>query len=163
MTPRNLIDGHEPDVVPVIRVLRAGVTEANKEAHDAASRGPAYFFLSPPPAGAFAPAAGSCAARRRTAPPQQPPQPPQQQRRRRGAAAAPAARGSSRSSLLLFGVAGRRHDGHQRCVFARQRLHAGRQLDVGQMQRVADFQAADIGLDVLRDVVDRRIRGRWCG
>src|SRR5215207_7903707 len=40
-------------------------------------------------------------------------------------------------------------------VFARQRLDAGGQLDVGQMQRVADFQRADIGLDVLRNVVDR--------
>src|SRR4029077_8754321 len=38
MTPRNLIDGHEPDIVPVIPVFRAGVTEANKESHDAASR-----------------------------------------------------------------------------------------------------------------------------
>ena len=31
MTPRNFIDDHEPDVVPVVRVLRAGITEANKE------------------------------------------------------------------------------------------------------------------------------------
>jgi hypothetical protein len=38
MTPRNLIDSHEPDVVPVVRVFRAGITEANKESHDAASR-----------------------------------------------------------------------------------------------------------------------------
>ena len=37
MTPRNFIDGHEPDVVPVVRVFRAGITEANKQAHDAAS------------------------------------------------------------------------------------------------------------------------------
>jgi hypothetical protein len=37
MTPRNFISGHEPDVVPVVRVLSAGITEANKEAHDAAS------------------------------------------------------------------------------------------------------------------------------
>src|SRR5712671_3450180 len=38
MTPRDLVDGHEPDVVPVLRVFRAGITEADKEAHDAASR-----------------------------------------------------------------------------------------------------------------------------
>src|ERR1700688_3591200 len=55
MTPRNSIDGHEADIVPVTRVFRAGIAEANKESHDAASRALAYFFLSPPPAGAFAP------------------------------------------------------------------------------------------------------------
>src|SRR4051812_7466189 len=38
MTPSNLIDGHEADVVPVMRVLRAGIAEANKKSHDAASR-----------------------------------------------------------------------------------------------------------------------------
>src|SRR5713226_7055465 len=38
MTPRNFIDDHEPDIVPVMRVLRAGIAEANKESHDAASR-----------------------------------------------------------------------------------------------------------------------------
>ena len=38
MTPRNFIDGHETDVVPVVRVLRAGIAETNKQSHDAASR-----------------------------------------------------------------------------------------------------------------------------
>src|SRR6202012_2617151 len=38
MTPRNLIDHHEPDIVSVMRVLCAGITETNKESHDAASR-----------------------------------------------------------------------------------------------------------------------------
>src|SRR5579863_6219778 len=38
MTPRNFIDGHEADVVPVICVFRTGIAEANKESHDAASR-----------------------------------------------------------------------------------------------------------------------------
>src|SRR5713226_3440352 len=38
MTPRNFIDDHEPDIVPVMRVLHAGIAEANKESHDAASR-----------------------------------------------------------------------------------------------------------------------------
>src|SRR5882724_1498984 len=38
MTPRNSIDDNEPDVVPIVRVFRAGITEANKQAHDAASR-----------------------------------------------------------------------------------------------------------------------------
>src|SRR5712672_1199175 len=38
MTPRNFIDDHEPDIVPVMGVLRAGIAEANKESHDAASR-----------------------------------------------------------------------------------------------------------------------------
>ena len=62
MTPRDRFNRHEPDVVPVRSVFRAGVTEANKEAHDAASPAvSAYFFLSPPPAGAFAPAAGAAA------------------------------------------------------------------------------------------------------
>src|SRR4030095_12853278 len=37
MTPRDFIDGHEPDIVPVMRVLRAGIAEANKEMHGAAS------------------------------------------------------------------------------------------------------------------------------
>jgi hypothetical protein len=37
MTPRNFIDNRKTDVVPVVRVFRAGVTEADKEAHDAAS------------------------------------------------------------------------------------------------------------------------------
>src|SRR5581483_2561142 len=64
MTPRNLVDGHEADIVPVTRVSRAGIAEADKEQHDAASRALAiYFFLSPPPAaGALAPAAGAAAA-----------------------------------------------------------------------------------------------------
>src|ERR1700736_5869916 len=38
MTPRDFIDGHETDVVPVMRVFRAGIAETNKEQHDAASR-----------------------------------------------------------------------------------------------------------------------------
>src|SRR6266436_10374882 len=38
MTPRNFIDDHEPDIMPVMGVLRAGIAEANKESHDAASR-----------------------------------------------------------------------------------------------------------------------------
>jgi protein subunit release factor A len=38
MTPRNFIDGHEADIVPVMRVFRAGIAEANKESHAAASR-----------------------------------------------------------------------------------------------------------------------------
>src|SRR6185295_10871777 len=37
VTPRNFIDGHEADVVPVVRVFRTGVTETDKQAHDAAS------------------------------------------------------------------------------------------------------------------------------
>ncbi|WP_291856539.1 hypothetical protein, partial [Bradyrhizobium sp.] len=37
MTPRDFIDGHEPDIVPVVRVFRAGIAEANKQVHDAAS------------------------------------------------------------------------------------------------------------------------------
>src|SRR5438552_16765809 len=39
MTPRDFIDSHEADLVPVMRVLRAGIAEANKEAHVRASRG----------------------------------------------------------------------------------------------------------------------------
>src|SRR5829696_8223758 len=38
VTPRNFIDGQEPDIVPVVRVFRTGVTETDKQAHDAASR-----------------------------------------------------------------------------------------------------------------------------
>src|SRR6202158_1958844 len=38
MTPRNFIDGHEADIVPVMRVLCTGIAEPNKESHDAASR-----------------------------------------------------------------------------------------------------------------------------
>src|SRR6185295_16118602 len=37
MTPRDSIDDRKTDIVPVVRVFRAGVTEADKEAHDAAS------------------------------------------------------------------------------------------------------------------------------
>src|ERR1700733_6011070 len=40
MTPRNFIGDHEPDIVPVMRVLRAGIAEPNKESHDAASPRP---------------------------------------------------------------------------------------------------------------------------
>jgi len=36
MTPRNLVDGHEADIVPVTCVFRAGIAEPNKESHDAA-------------------------------------------------------------------------------------------------------------------------------
>src|SRR6267378_2760223 len=38
MTPRDLVDGHKADIVPVTRVFRAGIAEANKKSHDAASR-----------------------------------------------------------------------------------------------------------------------------
>src|SRR5262249_19090281 len=38
MTPRNFINGHEADIVPVTRVSRTGIAEADKEQHDAASR-----------------------------------------------------------------------------------------------------------------------------
>ncbi|MGB6237763.1 MAG: hypothetical protein WBG16_10470, partial [Bradyrhizobium sp.] len=38
MTPCNFVDGHEADVVAVMRVFRAGIAETNKEAHGAASR-----------------------------------------------------------------------------------------------------------------------------
>src|ERR1019366_7528940 len=37
MTPRHFFDGHEADIVPVMRVLRAGIAETDKESHDAAS------------------------------------------------------------------------------------------------------------------------------
>jgi hypothetical protein len=30
MTPRNFIDDRKTDIMPVVRVLRAGITEANK-------------------------------------------------------------------------------------------------------------------------------------
>jgi hypothetical protein len=35
MTPRDLVDGHEADIVPVTCVFRAGIAEPNKESHDA--------------------------------------------------------------------------------------------------------------------------------
>jgi hypothetical protein len=38
MTPRDFIDQHETDIVPVAPVLRAGIAESDKEQHDAASR-----------------------------------------------------------------------------------------------------------------------------
>src|SRR3981189_2829846 len=38
MMPRNFLDNLEPDIVPVMGVLRAGIAETNKESHDAASR-----------------------------------------------------------------------------------------------------------------------------
>src|ERR1700731_3265794 len=79
MTPRNFIDGHETDVVPVMRVLRTGIAEANKESHDAASRALLLLLVAtgrrlragpsappagplPPPGGAFAAAAAGAAA-----------------------------------------------------------------------------------------------------
>jgi len=37
MTPRNLVDGHEADIVPITCVFRAGIAEPNKQSHDAAS------------------------------------------------------------------------------------------------------------------------------
>src|SRR5260370_30508066 len=46
MTPRDLIDGHEADIVPVIRVFRARIAEANKESHDAASRARLLFLVA---------------------------------------------------------------------------------------------------------------------
>src|SRR5439155_7982320 len=46
MTPCDFVNGHEPDVVPVLRVFRAGITEANKQAHDAASRVLVRWFRS---------------------------------------------------------------------------------------------------------------------
>src|SRR5579859_2331981 len=38
MTARDFLNGHEADVVSVMRVFRAGIAEANKKSHDAASR-----------------------------------------------------------------------------------------------------------------------------
>src|SRR3954470_12745692 len=46
MTPRNFIDGHKADVVPVVRVFRTGVTETDKQAHDAASRRPLLLLVA---------------------------------------------------------------------------------------------------------------------
>src|SRR3954469_9790328 len=37
VTRGNVSDGHEADVVPVVRVFRTGITETDKQAHDAAS------------------------------------------------------------------------------------------------------------------------------
>src|ERR1700743_2913271 len=37
MTPRDRFNGHEADIVPVMRVFRAGIAETHKEQHDAAS------------------------------------------------------------------------------------------------------------------------------
>jgi hypothetical protein len=36
MTPRDLVDGHEADIVPVTCEFRAGIAEPNKQSHDAA-------------------------------------------------------------------------------------------------------------------------------
>src|SRR3954470_19827503 len=60
---------------------------------------------------------------------------------------------SSSRGFQLFGVAGRRHDGDEGRVLGGQRLYAGRQLDVGEMQGVADFERTDVSLDELRDVL----------
>ena len=38
MPPRDFIDRHEADIVPIIGVFRAGIAEANKESHGVASR-----------------------------------------------------------------------------------------------------------------------------
>src|SRR3979411_252361 len=121
-----------------------------------------YFFLSPPDAlapaaGAFAPAAGALAPA--------PPPPPAGGRaggpaRRTGAGRSRSrwtGSSGSRSRLDFFGVAGRLHDGHERDVFARQRPHAGGPLDIRQMQRVADLPTADIGPDILRNVITHTI------
>ena len=112
-----------------------------------------YFFLSPPPAGALRSRRGSRSTGSAAAAAAAAGAAPQRRRSR----STSRSRSGSRSRLQLFRVAGRRHDGHQRHVLARQRLHAGRQLDVGQMQRVADFQRADVGLDELRNVLDRAL------
>src|ERR1700694_4825371 len=45
-TPRNFIDDHKPDIVSVMRVFRAGIAEANKESHDAASRARLLFLFA---------------------------------------------------------------------------------------------------------------------
>jgi hypothetical protein len=37
MTPCDRFNGHEADIVPVMRVFRAGIAETHKEQHDAAS------------------------------------------------------------------------------------------------------------------------------
>src|SRR5258708_19330800 len=87
MTPRDLIDGHEADIVPVIRVFRARIAEANKESHDAASRARLLFLVAtaggpfrptrrrpPPPPGSPRPPPGPPPSRPR--PPPLPPAPP---------------------------------------------------------------------------------------
>ena len=53
MTPRNFIDGHEADIVPVTRVFRAGIAEADKQQHDAASRARALLLLVATACGGF--------------------------------------------------------------------------------------------------------------
>src|SRR3954454_3275073 len=191
MTTRNLVKSHEADVVPVVRVLRAGIAKSNKESHDAASRAsarsakvdagfasdraPTYglahnlsanrshfggscaLLLLVATAGRRLGAGrGSCCCSRGSG------AGGRRSRTRRTCRSRSAShrsttgsrRSGSRSCLLFLGVARRRHNRHQRHVFARQRLHACRQLDIGQMQRVADLEPADVGVDILRNIID---------
>src|SRR5580704_1539712 len=60
MTPRNLIDHHEPILCRLCAYFAPGLprpTKSRMTRHPASG----YFFLSPPPAGALAPAAGALA------------------------------------------------------------------------------------------------------
>src|SRR5947209_12762172 len=74
MTPRDLVDGHEADIVPVMRVFRTGIAEADEQSHGAASRGALT---------------SSCRLRAPSQPPREPlrlppePQPPREPRQRR--------------------------------------------------------------------------------
>src|SRR5262249_20537323 len=45
LTPCNLVDGHEADIVPVTLISRTGIAEADKEQHDAASRARRMLLL----------------------------------------------------------------------------------------------------------------------
>src|SRR6476661_7159406 len=55
--------------------------------------------------------------------------------------------------LHFFGVARRRHDGDQRQINARNRLHAFREFDVAQMLRIVDLELGDVDLDVIRNLL----------
>src|SRR6185437_6790230 len=57
--------------------------------------------------------------------------------------------------LELFGVAGRRHDGHQRDVTARDDFHVRRQRDGAQVLGVIDVEFGNIDVDRFRNGVGR--------
>src|SRR5512142_2255605 len=110
MTPRDFIDGHEADIVPVLRVLRAGIAEANEEQHDAAfptRRDTSLLLLV---------AAGGClggGGRLRTGRGSLGGGRSRSSRSGRGSRSTGrrrTSRAGSSSRLLFLGIAGRRHD-----------------------------------------------------
>ncbi len=149
----NGLDGHEADVVPVVSILFAGISQPDEKQHGSHRSNVALLLRR----GGLRSGGGSTGSRS-SARSRSSTRSRSGTRGRSGGAfggrSSSGGRGRSSGvarSALFFGVARRRHDGHERQVDVRGRLHAFRQLDVAQMLRVVDLELTDVDLDRKRN------------